>query len=142
MPSLVFSSSKINVKLRTLDLTTGVFYVHLVTAIPVPANSTVADLTLAAGGVYAPAIATMANPAIQADGTGAKVVLSNVTFVGLTTNNAATIRGMVLCKRVGAAVDPTDPIICYGELTAAYTPPASATDLTIIIPSTGLWKED
>ena len=143
MSSLVFSSAKIDVKNRTLDLTTGLFYVHLVTAIPVPANSTVADLTLAAGGNYGPLNRAMANPSIQADGTGAKlVVIGNITFTGLTTDNAAPVQGVVLCKRTGANITPADPLICYCALTAPYTPPVTATDFTMIVPSTGLWKED
>ena len=140
MSSLVFSSAKLNVKNRTLDLTSGNFYIHLVTVIPIVTNTTVADLVLAAGGNYAAQTAT--GVGIAADGTGVKVTLGNPAWVGLTTNNAATIKGIVLVKQIGDSPASTDPLIAYGELTSAYTPPMTATDLTIVIPSTGIWKED
>jgi hypothetical protein len=140
MPSLVFSSAKLNVKNRTLDLTSGTFYVHLVTTVPIVTNTTVADLVLATEGTYAAQTAT--GVGVAADGTGVKVTLANPTWVGLTTNNAATIKGMVLIKQIGGSPANTDPLIAYGELTSPYTPPVTATDLSIIVPSTGIWKED
>lgn len=140
MASLVFSTAKVNVKNRTLDLTSGVFYVHLVTTIPLVSNSTVADLILVAGGNYTPQV--VSGVGVAADGTGVKITLTNPVWTGLTTDNAATIKGLVLVKRVGASPNSTDPIIVYGELSSPYTPPVSATDLTIVVPSTGIWKED
>jgi len=140
MASLVFSSAKVNVKNRTLDLTSGNFYVHLVTTTPLVTNTTVADLIIANGGNYTSQPVT--GVGIAPDGTGVKITLDNPVWTGLTTNNTATIKGLVLIKRIGGTPASTDPLIVYGELSSPYTPPTSATDLTIVIPSTGIWKED
>lgn len=136
MASLVFSSTFLNLMNRTLDISSGTFYAHLVTTAPIQSNTTVANLTLAAGGNYA--LQTLTGSNIAADGTGARLTYTNPTWTGLTTNGAATIKGMVVCKQVGGSPATTDPIVTYVELSSAYTP--NGADFTIQIPTTGVLK--
>lgn len=123
---------------RTLDLTNGTFYAELVTANPAGTESTVSGFTLAAGGNYARA--TLSGRSLATDGTGAKLAFSNPTWPGLTTNGAATIKGMIVCRQAGGSATGTDLVISYNELSSAYTP--NGADFTVTIPSTGVLKLD
>lgn len=134
MASLVFSST--DLRLINAYWTGGTWYAHLVTAVPTQANTTVANLTLATGGNYAPQ--TLTGLTTGADGTGAKVTFSNPIWTGLTTDNTATVKGMVICKRAGASPATSDLVETYVELSAAYTP--NGADFTIQIPTTGILK--
>lgn len=135
MASLVFSST--DLRLINAYWTASTWYAHLVTAVPVLANTTVANLTLATGGNYAPQVLTGLTTA--ADGTGAKVTFSNPTWVGLTTDNSATIKGMVICKRAGGSPATSDLVESYLELSSAYTT-GGPVDFTVQIPTTGVLK--
>ena len=143
MPSLVFNSTDLGLLDRTLDLTTGTFYAHLVTTIPVATNQTVADLVLAAGGSYQPV--TLAGRSIGTDGTGARLTFSDPTWTALWCAAATTIKGMVICRQAGGSPASTDKVISYLERTTAFTPATvsgGAVDFTLNIPSTGVLKAD
>ena len=136
MPSLVFNSTNLNVLNRTLDLTTGTFYGHLVAQVPAQGNTTVANLGLVSGGTYAPQpLVNSATVAIAADGTGARRTFDNPTWAGLTTgNNALTVKGMVAVRQAGASPAATDPIISYIELATTVTTTAAVSPGATSIP--------
>lgn len=136
MASLGFSSTSLGILNRSLDLTTGTFYGHLVTTTPAKANSTVADLTLATGGNYA--AQALSGRAVSTDGTGAKLSFSNPTWTGLTTNNAATVKGMVVCRQTGGSPASSDPVVSFVELGQSNSVAnCTTTNASVIVTTTG-----
>lgn len=142
MPSLVPNAVDLALLDRSLDLSTGTFYAHLVTAAPNGATaSTVADCSIAAGGVYESS--PLANRILAVDGTGAKLTFDNPTWIALTTDGAASIVGIVVARQAGGSPAGTDLVASYNELATPYSPPtADGTDFTVVIPSTGVLKVD
>jgi hypothetical protein len=140
MPSLVPDAVNLALLDRSLDLTTGTFYAHLVTAEPTGASSTVANCTLATGGNYATVV--LAGRSMVADGTGAKLTFDNPAWPALTTDGTQIV-GMIICRQAGGAPAGTDPVVGYNRLSTPFTPPtANGTDFTVKIPSNGVLKAD
>jgi hypothetical protein len=136
MASLVFSQTDLDQMAAIAGYT---LYAHLVTAVPVVGNTTVADLTLATGGNYA--LQLLTSVVSSAEGLGAKVLAANPTWTALTTNGAASIKGVAICRRAGASPASTDKVISYVEASSTYTPPTSSgTDYLFQFPATGFIK--
>jgi hypothetical protein len=111
-------------------------YVELLTAAAPTAYNEKDDLTLAAGGNYAPK--TLANVAASTTGTtAAKVTADNPVWSGLTIQ-AGNIVAIAICRRAGAAPASNDRVICVMDLDSAYTP--NGADFTFVFPSTGFFK--
>lgn len=132
---LIFNATKIGLLDRSVNLTSGVFYAHLVTTAPTnPALTTVSQLTLAAGGNYAPYIFPSL-PSFSVIGSSGIASFGNLGWNSLNTNNAGNIQGFVVCRRIGASPANTDPLLMYNDLPNAF-PPSGAT-LIINMPATG-----
>lgn len=123
---IIFTQVSLGLLNRAFDLSSGIFYAHLLTTAPSdPAFTQVAQLTLAAGGNYAPVLLT--NAAFLTSGNTAIWRADDPVWPGLTTNLAATIKGFVVAKRAGASFATTDPIVCYKPIAptqfpSGYTP--------------------
>ena len=123
---IIFAQVLLGLLNRSFDLSSGTFYAHLLTTAPSdPALTQVAQLTLAAGGNYAPVLLT--NPAFLTSGNTAIWRSDDPVWPGLTTNLAATIKGFVVAKRAGGSFATTDPIVCYKPISptqfpSGYTP--------------------
>jgi len=136
---IIFTQVLLGLLNRAFDLSTGTFYAHLITTAPSdPAFTQVAQLTLAAGGNYAPVLLT--NAAFLTSGNTAIWRADDPVWPGLTTNLAATIKGFAVAKRVGASFATTDPIVCYKPISPTQFPngytPNSATFTAQTTPAT------
>ncbi len=89
----------------TLDLSTGNYYAHLVTAAPVSTNTTVANLVIPTVSGYAPTALT--GLSYNAN----RWSFDSFNFPKYVFASAPT--GVVICKRAGASPATTDQIICY-----------------------------
>lgn len=136
MASKVFDNVRLILMNDTLDFTTQTFTAHLVTAEPAISATTVANLTLATGGNYAPVTladisGNVANRVVL-EGGKAKVKFANPSWANLTTNGTP-ITGMVLAT--GSASSAT--VISYVELQTAggvattYTPNGASFSINI-----------
>jgi hypothetical protein len=90
------------------DLSTGTYYAHLVTAEPNSTSTTAAALTISTVSNYVPIILTGLTYNTL------KWTFNNFSFP--TYNFTTAPIGIVICKRVGASVSSSDPIIYYGSL--------------------------
>jgi hypothetical protein len=136
MSSIVFRNTKRGLLDRTLDLTTGVVYVELVTTIPTdPLLTQRSQLVLAAGGNYARQTVLNSGDSRTFTNTAAGVfwTFANPTWTGLTTDGTATIKGMAVIRQVGGSPAGSDVPICYNQLSSAYTP--NGANFTVVIPS-------
>jgi hypothetical protein len=96
MPSFNFNSAPLE------SLATGTYYATVVTATPIPANSTVADLTQPSG--FTPY--TLTGLSFTSNWT-----FDDFTFPEFTYNQAP--RGIVIAKQVGGSPASSDPLINY-----------------------------
>lgn len=141
MAPLVTNQVKLGLLNRSLDLTTGTFYGHLITTVPIdPKATTVANLVIAAGGNYAPQVLADSEFTLDEDTNKAFWAFSDPVWNTLTTNYStngiATIKGMAICKQVGATFAPTDLFLCYSDIPVPYPP--NGANFTVKIPSTGV----
>lgn len=139
MPSLVFRQLKQGLLNRAQDITTGTIYVELVTTAPTdPLLTTKSQLTLATGGNYVHKVVLVNadSRTFTLTSTGVFWTFSNPVWTSLTTNGAATIKGMVICKQSGGSPAGTDPIWVYNELNSPYTP--NGANFTVQIASNGV----
>lgn len=129
MASLTFNNIKQGVLDGTTALTTGNFYAVLVTTAPTdPTTATRASITEAAGGNYAPVALT--GFSIGASGNTRYWTFTAPSFANLTTDNAATVKGMVICQRAGGSPASTDKPLIYDEFTSVYTPNGTTPPIT------------
>ncbi len=118
---IIFTQVLLGLLNRSFDLSSGTFYAHLVTTAPVdPTFTQVAQLTLAAGGNYAPML--LSNPGFAVNGNAAIFRADDPVWANLTTNLAATIKGFVVAKQTGGSFAPTDPIVCYKPIALTQFP--------------------
>src|SRR5688572_3992735 len=138
--TLVFNQTKLGLLNRSLNLTSGTFYLHLVTVAPTdPAITTVAQLFTAAGGNYVPFVFNNL-PVLSIVGDAAIASFDTVPYwMQLATNGAASIKGGVLCKQLGGAPAISDPIICYNDLPIPFSPNGTANFQASIL-STGIFR--
>jgi hypothetical protein len=90
------------------NLSSGTFYVHLVTTIPATNVTTVAQLVLSTANNYSPAILT-----------GLSYTTVRWTFnpVSFISNNYLTAPvGYVICKQLGVNPGINDPVISYADI--------------------------
>lgn len=107
-------ASQYLIDLLTAYASGATFYGELVTAIPGRSDSTRSAHTLAAGGNYTHKV--LANVAASAQGTGAKLTADDPVWTDLTTDLAATIKGLAVFKQAGGAPAGTDKRCGYIEL--------------------------
>lgn len=135
---LVFTQTLIGLLNRALNLTSGSFYAHLVTTAPTnPALATVSQLALANGGNYGPVL--LSGLGFGTNGNAALWQATNPTWSNLTTDNAATIKGVAICRRAGDIPTATDPLICYKSLNSTQFPTgyvANGSNFTVEIGAT------
>jgi hypothetical protein len=125
MTNFVFNAANAAIG-STLDLSTGVYYSHLVTAIPPITATTVAQLTMISNAPsYAPVILTGLSY------TATKWTFSDFSFPKLVFATAPI--GHVVCKRLGASPAMTDPVICYSDFVNSVD--------QIIIPGVGAYSQ-
>ncbi|MBD1864173.1 MULTISPECIES: hypothetical protein [Trichocoleus] len=138
--TLVFNQTKLGLLNRSLDLTSGTFYLQLVTVVPTdPAITSVAQLFTATGGNYAPFIFNNL-PVLSTSGDAAIASFDTVPYwPQLATNGAASIKGSVLCKQVGGGPSPSDPILCYNDLAIPFSPNGTA-NFRAILANTGVLR--
>lgn len=141
---IIFTQVLLGLLNRSFDLSSGTFYAHLVTAAPTdPTLTQVAQLALAAGGNYAPI--PLQNLSFGASGNTALWRADDPEWIGLTTNLAATIKGLVVAKRIGGSFATTDPIICYkpispSQFPTGYTPNGANFRAQLDSPTLGLLR--
>lgn len=139
MPSLVFRQIKRGLLDRTQDITSGIIYVHLVTTAPTDATfTTVSQLTLATGGNYTfkQVLAGGDSRTFTNTAAGCYWTFTSPVWTSLTTNNAATVKGMVTAKQAGGSPATSDAIWLYNELNSAYTP--NGANFTVQIAANGV----
>lgn len=122
-----------------VDFSSGTYYEELVTTAPTdPLYTQRSQLTLAQGGNYAPAVVLNSGDSrtYTNTSTGCFWSIPNPTWTALTTDGAATIKGMALFKRAGASPAGTDFFVVYNHLSSPYTP--NGANFTIVVPSTGI----
>jgi len=112
MPSLVFTSALNTVLDRTLDLTTGTFNAHLLTAVPVIGNSTVANLTLASGG----SLNATASVALSGRSLSSGILdFTDPVWSSFYAGAATPIVGIAISRQAGGSPATSDPLISYVE---------------------------
>lgn len=105
MASYLLTQASNEITAGTLNLGTGIFYAHIVEAAPALSAQTVADLSLASGGGYAPVLLT----GVIND--SASWRCNDFQFPLLSWAVAPV--GTVICKRAGASPASTDRAILY-----------------------------
>ena len=110
MTTLVPSSTVLGILNRTLDLTTGTYYAHLVTVVPTRSVTNVASLTVATGGNYASQPVTLS--AFAANGTGVILPSTSPSWTSLTTNGTAIV-GCAICKQAAASPAASDTVVSF-----------------------------
>jgi len=141
MAPLVTNQVKLGLLNRSLDLTIGTFYAHLVTTAPTdPTATTAANLIIAAGGNYAPRILADSVFTLIAETNTAIWKFTNPVWNTLTTNystnGTATIKGMAVCKQAAASPALTDLFLCYSDIPVPYPP--NGANFTVQIPNNGV----
>jgi hypothetical protein len=109
--NFIFNWAAAALAVATLNLSTGNYYAHLVTTIPVVSDSTVADLVIPSISGYVPTPLT-----------GLSYNTTRWTFDSFNFPNYAFVgapKGVVICKRSGASPASTDGIICYSDFNNA-----------------------
>ncbi|MFQ3636168.1 MAG: hypothetical protein SNJ57_10080 [Cyanobacteriota bacterium] len=118
---IIFTQVLLGLLNRSFDLSSGTFYTHLVTTAPTdPTLTQVAQLTLATGGNYGPIL--LQNLSFGTSGNTALWRADDPEWPNLTTNLAATIKGLVVAKRIGSSPASTDPIVCYKPISPSQFP--------------------
>ena len=140
MASKTSQQAILGIQTGAIVLSSGITDLHLVTVAPVGNAATGADLTVATGGNYVPAAASLTTPTIDGDGASYRITVSSVTWSVLTTSGT-NIVGVAFTKRVGGSYATSDPFFSYIEFGTAYTPPTSSgVDFVFIVPATGVLK--
>lgn len=93
---------------NTINLSTGTFYAHLVTAVPLTTNTVVSDLVLCSVAGYVPVVLTGVSL------TATKWTANSITFP--IYNFTTAILGVVICKQIGGTPSGTDPVLAYSDL--------------------------
>lgn len=107
MTSFLFDKAKIDLDLASLNLNSGVFYLHLVVTQPLISSTSVADLQLPSLNNYNPKILT--GLIFNSD----KWSFNDVNFPpDIYSEN---IVGFVICKQTGFNIASTDPVICFSS---------------------------
>ena len=118
----------------SLDLSTGVYYVHIVTAEPSQAATTVSQLTISDAINYVPY--TLSGLTY----TTTKWTFNNFTFPTYTFNTVPL--GIVICKKLGASFNNSDPVIYYADFLNTLNQVVALTTgkytLTVNFPSNGV----
>lgn len=141
---IIFTQVLLGLLNRSFDLSSGTFYAHLVTTAPTdPTLTQVAQLTLASGGNYTPVL--LQNLSFGASGNTALWRADDPEWTNLTTNLAATIKGLVVAKRTGGSFATTDPIVCYkpispSQFPTGYTPNGANFRAQLDSPTLGLLR--
>jgi hypothetical protein len=107
LSSYIFTLAQSEIANSTLDLATGNYYAHLVTAVPPLTATTVANLVLATADGYAP------KPLTGLIKTATKWTFDSVSW--LVLNWVTPPVGTVICKRSGTNPAPTDRVVCYSD---------------------------
>ncbi len=135
---LIFNATKTGLLDRSLNLTSGTFYYHLVTTAPTnPAIAQVSGLAIATGGNYAPAVLG-APPSSSLVNQAGSLTTQNPSWNLLSIGGGSPIVGSVLCRQAGGSPAPTDPPIVYNPLPAPYSPNGS--DFTLTPPTGGILR--
>jgi hypothetical protein len=107
MATFIFNWAEAALVATTLDLSTGSYYAHLVTANPLPTHTTVADLTVPTSlGYTSTALTGLSYNA-------SRWTFSNFSFPKYVF--ASIPVGVVFCKKLGASPASSDPIICFSS---------------------------
>jgi hypothetical protein len=109
--SFLFISARRGILNRDLDLSRGTFYGMLAGYTPLPELSTAADIVQIQGGTYGPKILT--NLRFVELPTGIGWIFNNPSWVNLTSNQAHSVVGMVIAKRLKSAPHTTDPLVSF-----------------------------
>jgi hypothetical protein len=131
--SFVFISARRGILNRTLDLTRGTFYGMLAGYTPIPELNTAADVVQIQGGTYGPQILT--NLRFVELTTGIGWLLDNPVWANLTSNQAHSVVGIVVAKRIGSVLRSTDPLVSFTECDP-FLPNGSP--FTFELPPTGI----
>lgn len=116
MTTLLFTNARNQIQGGTLNLASGTFYLHLVTAVPSISVTDVSQLSLATGPTYAP---TILSGLSYASG----VWNFSEALIPSYDNTGANIVGFVICKQAGGSPASTDVPIVFSLLqsdTGAY----------------------
>ncbi len=114
MSSYLFTQAQTDLNNSVLDLSTGVYYAHLVTSVPNPAVTTVSGLVLPTVANYAPKVLT----GLIYNAT--KWTFDDANFPVLSYGIAPV--GTVICKQTGSSPANTDRVICYSDRSQILTP--------------------
>jgi hypothetical protein len=106
--NFIFNAAAAALVAATLDLSTGNYYAHLVTAAPALTDSTVANLVLSTASGYAPTALTGLSDNSQ------RWTFDSFTFPRYIFAVTPPV-GVVICKRAGASPVSSDQIICYSD---------------------------
>lgn len=135
---LIFNTTKTGLLNRSLNLTSGTFYYHLVTAAPTdPSISQVSGLAIATGGNYAPAVLGAA-PSTSIVNQAGSLTTQNPSWNLLTIGGSNPVVGSVLCRQSGGSPASTDAPLVYNPLPSPYSPNGS--DFTLTPPSGGVLR--
>jgi hypothetical protein len=105
--NFIFTAASSQIANNTLDLSTGTYYAHIVTASPPLTALTVADLTIPTAIGYQGVLLTNAsyNPS--------RWTFDPCDFPTYSYPTAPI--GLVVCKRLGSSFAATDPVIVYSD---------------------------
>jgi hypothetical protein len=93
------------------NLSTGTFYAHCVTTLPVISNTTVANLVISNAVGYVPLVL------IGLSYNSTRWTFADISFPSYNFTVAPI--GIVICKQLGGSPATTDPVICYSDFTNA-----------------------
>lgn len=125
MANFVFNSASAALQANTLDLSTGSYYAHIVTATPILSNSTVNNLVLPSTSGYAATVLTGLSY------TSTRWTFANFAFPKYLFASAPV--GVVICKRSGATPVTTDVVICYSAFFNSIGQPITLTTENYLI---------
>lgn len=107
MANFISNTASAELTAATLDLSTGSYYAHLVTTVPLLDNSTAADLVLPTTSGY-----------VSTTLTGLSYNSTRWTFDSFSFakyNFVTAPKGVAICKRAGTTPASTDRFICYSD---------------------------
>jgi hypothetical protein len=107
MANFISNAASAELTAATLDLSTGNYYAHLVTTVPLLTHSTAADLVLPTTSGYASAALT----GLSYNST--RWTFDSFSFPKYNFVTAPT--GVAICKRAGTTPASTDRFICYSD---------------------------
>jgi hypothetical protein len=107
MANFISNAASAELTAATLDLSTGNYYAHLVTTIPLLTQATAADLVLPTTSGYA------STPLTGLSYNSTRWTFDSFSFPKY--NFVAAPKGIAICKRAGTTPANTDRFICYSD---------------------------